>query len=411
LDATARRGFILVLAATALVGICGYVITWLVPRTIGVSAYAVFALFWAFVFLVAAALSGVQQEMARASHPQAAAPIAGPRARPSRFAAAFGCIVLGVLLVTGPIWAAVAFRANGWSLVVPLAFGAACYVLLATLTGLLYGQSAWGLIFVAILVEGLGRLALIVLVLSFTHDVVMLAWAVVIPFALAFIVAAALYLRKAIHTRLDVRYGALSWNVARTVVAAASMGVLVSGYPLLLGITSPAVRQDSLGAVILASTLTRAPLIVVGMALQSYLVVFFKSRLRTVWRSLTVLLLIVVSLGMILTMAAWLLGPAVFAFLFPDAPHFDGAFMGALVGSSVLVGALCVTAPAVLAMSHHGLFTLGWLAAAAATIFVLVLPLDFMTRTVASLVAGPALGLTVHLVGMSNATRHHRATR
>jgi O-antigen/teichoic acid export membrane protein len=397
-----------VLAATALVGICGYVITWLVPRTIGVSAYAVFALFWAFVFLVAAALSGVQQEMARASHPHAASPIAGAGARPSRFAAAFGGIVLGVLLITGPIWAAVAFRADGWALVVPLAFGAACYVLLATLTGLLYGQSAWDLIFVAILVEGLGRLAIIMLVLAFTHDVVVLAWAVVVPFALAFVTTAALYLRKAIHAHLDVRYRTLSWNVARTVVAAASMGVLVSGYPLLLGITSPEVRQDTLGAVILASTLTRAPLIVVGMALQSYLVVFLKSRLTRLWRSLVVLLLIVVTLGTLLTLAAWLLGPAVFAFLFPDAPHFDGAFMAALVGSSILVGALCVTAPAVLAMSRHSLFTLGWLTAALTTIIVLVLPLDFMTKTVASLVAGPALGLIVHLVGLSTIVRHHR---
>ena len=61
-------GFILIVAATGIVGIAGYVITWLVPAVIGVAPYAVFAVFWSFIFLVAAALSGIQQEVTRATH-------------------------------------------------------------------------------------------------------------------------------------------------------------------------------------------------------------------------------------------------------------------------------------------------------------------------------------------------------
>ncbi|MGA0568902.1 lipopolysaccharide biosynthesis protein [Rathayibacter sp. KR2-224] len=410
-EPSARRGFVLVLAATAAVGVCGYIITWLVPRVIGVSPYAEFAIFWSFIFLVAAALSGVQQEMARASHPSAESSSGGARAHPRRFAAVFGVVVLAVLLATGPIWVALAFQVNGWALVVPVAFGGACYVLLATLTGLLYGRSDWNLIFVAIIVEGLGRLAMVGVTVALTHDVIALAWAVVIPFGLAFVTTASLYAwKRSIHAPLDVGYRTLSWNVARTVVAAAAMGVLVSGYPLVLGMTSSHVPHNILGAVILASTLTRAPLIVVGMALQSYLVVFFKSRSGALGRSIWALLAVVVILGILLTLLASLFGPPVFAFLFPDAPLLSGAFMAALVGSSILVGALCVTAPAVLAMSRHALFTAGWLTAAIATVFVLVLPLDFMAKTVASLIAGPLVGLAVHLVGIPLALRNRAGT-
>jgi hypothetical protein len=58
---------------------------------------------------------------------------------------------------------------------------------------------------------------------------------------------------------------------------------------------------------------------------------------------------------------------------------------------------MCVTAPAVLARSKHSVYSAGWVAGALVTIATLLLPLDFASRTVWALLAGPIVGLLVHL--------------
>lgn len=60
-------GLALIIVATAVAGLAGYFITWLVPRVICFSAYAVYAVFWSFLFLVVSTLPGVQQEITRAT--------------------------------------------------------------------------------------------------------------------------------------------------------------------------------------------------------------------------------------------------------------------------------------------------------------------------------------------------------
>ena len=69
------------------------------------------------------------------------------------------------------------------------------------------------------------------------------------------------------------------------------------------------------GLFILSITLTRAPLIVVALSLQSYLVVTFKSpdSASPLRRLIALMLLAAVALSV----AGWLLGPIVFGFLFP----------------------------------------------------------------------------------------------
>ncbi|MCU1443148.1 MAG: hypothetical protein JWQ59_1298, partial [Cryobacterium sp.] len=62
-------GFTRILVATAIAGIAAYVVTWVVPRIIGGVDYKVFAVFWASMYLVVTALSGIQQEVTRATRP------------------------------------------------------------------------------------------------------------------------------------------------------------------------------------------------------------------------------------------------------------------------------------------------------------------------------------------------------
>jgi hypothetical protein len=391
-------GFTLILAATAIVGVAGYVITWLVPASIGVGPYAVFAVFWSFTFLVAAALTGIQQEITRATHLRGPED-SGYRNRAGVFAACAFLVVLVLVLGTAPLWAATVFPTEGWALVLPLAVGAASYVPLAVLAGSLYGVGQWKALFALMSVEGVLRLVLVGIALAFLPGSIPLAWAVAIPFPVA-VLAVWPFARASVvgKTRLDVALPRLTWNVGRTIVAAASMGLMVSGFPLVLSLTSATVPEDDLGLIILAATLTRAPLIVVGMALQSFLIVFFRTRLARFWRSLLQLEAVVLGLGAVLAALGYLLGPWVFALLFPGQAVPEAWVIATLVASSALVGALCVSAPAVLSRNAHSAFTAGWVLAALTTVICLLLPLEFLERTMLALLVGPAAGVLLHAV-------------
>lgn len=403
-----RRGFVLVMAATAFIGIAGYVIQWLVPNAIGLSLYSVFAVFWSFTFLITAALSGMQQEITRATRPVEQLPEADT-GRAARFAGVAALAATLAVIASAPAWLPAVFPGWGWAMVWPLATATGSYVLLTVLCGTLYGVSNWTGIFWAILLDGVLRLVLIGIVLIVTSDPVVLAWAVALPFLATFAVVRWIT-RRAVHgrTALDVGYRALTWNVARTIVAATAMGLLVSGYPLLLRLTARESTADELGLVILVSTLVRAPLIVVGMALQSYFVVLFRTHAPQFWRILSALLGIVVAAGIVLAALGWFFGPTVFAFLFPAEPLPSSALVASLALSSAVIGALCITAPAVLSQSRHSIFTAGWVTAGIVTVIALLLPIPLEPRVVVSLVFGPLAGLLVHVTFLVVARRSLR---
>ncbi|THG36065.1 hypothetical protein E6C70_00525 [Glaciibacter flavus] len=388
-------GFTLVLLATAIAGLSGYLITWLVPRVIGFAAYADFAVFWSLLFLVVSALSGIQQEVTRSTSAPRRAAVSSRHQAPI-FAGVVALIVFLVVLLSSPLWRT-AFAAADSALVWPLALGAAVSVLVAVLTGTAYGTKQWPIVFLVVVVEALVRVVGIALGLVWTNSVVDLAWLVVLPFAVALLITLpiALWTRTA-SLHFDVGYRDLSWNVARTVAAAASMGLLVSGFPFILAATSRTVSASELGLLVLVATLVRAPLIVTAMALQSYLIVFFRDHRAPLLRSVVRLEALVISLAIALGALGWLIGPVVFTLLFPNQAVPSGGLVGVLVLSSGLVAALCVSAPAVLALGRHGVFTAGWLVAAFSTVACLLLPMAFLDRAVLALVLGPVAGLVVH---------------
>ena len=404
-------GFTLIVAATGIVGIAGYLITALLPKEIGVASYAVFAVFWSFIFFAAAALTGIQQEITRGT--QARKPGDTTRAgQAGKFAAVAFVVVLVAVFGTAPFWQPAVFPDHGWALVVPLAIGAASYVPLAVLAGSLYGVGHWKALFALITIEGLLRLVLVGAVALLYPDAVALAWAVAIPFPVA-VLAVWPFARARIvgKTRLDVTLPQLTWNVGRTIVAAAAMGLMISGFPLILKLTSPGVGAEEIGLVILLATLTRAPLIVVGMALQSFLIVFFRARAAHFWRTLLMLEGVVVVIGLVLAVLGYLLGPVIFGWLYPNETAPADWLIPTLVLSAALVGALCVSAPAVLSRNAHSAFSAGWIVAALTTIGCLLLPLPFIDKTVLSLLVGPAAGVLVHAVYLAVVRRDAPAAR
>lgn len=392
-----RSGLAIILVATAVAGVASYLLTWIVPRVIGFADYATFAIFWAALYLVVGTLSGLQQEVTRATVPL----LPGATSHVNR-ARNFGIAVAGVTFVV--VLAVSVFWAG--ALALPLAVGTASYALVAVLGGSLFGLSQWRSAAALVIADAVLRLLAVCAVLLFTHDIAALAWAAALPFGLALVLMWPFVRGHVVgKAQLDVGYGQLSVNVSRTLLAAASTGVMVSGFPLLLGVTSPGAPAAILGLYILAITLVRAPLVVVASALQGYLIVQFRDAPDLAPRRFLRIQLAVAGVGIVLCALGWFVGPAVFAWLFPGEPVPDGWFVAALVASSALVAAVYVSGSVVLARAQHLAYSVGWLVGAVATMTLLVLPVDFATRTILALLVAPVAALAVHVVSLMISSR------
>lgn len=380
--------------ASAVAGIGGYVITTIVARGLGETGYSVFALFWAALYLVIGALAGVQQEVARATRPDPDP----DGARPLTLAVVLATSVLVLLSSTAPLWGPLAFPAEP-TLALPVAVGCATYIFVAVFSGGLYGLALWRPLAVVIVLDVALRLGGIGAGLALGADATALAWLTVAPFAPVAAVAVLGAGRRVINARLDVRFGAALGNIGRTVAAAAATAVLVSGFPLLIGLSAHNVSAASLSALIFALTLTRAPLVVSALALQSYLVVHFRDR-ADVARRLTLYCGIIVATAGVFSLAVLVLGEPVFLLLTAWGGFaLSGAQLALLVLSSVPTAVLAVVGSAVLARSAHTAYSLSWiLSAIVAMLLLFLLPVDLLTRVLLALSLGPLVGLAVLLV-------------
>ncbi|TFD86274.1 lipopolysaccharide biosynthesis protein [Cryobacterium serini] len=404
-------GFPAIIVATVVAGVAGYLITWLVPRIAGPGLYAIFAIFWSFLYLLVGALSGIQQEVTRATIPSTAA--TQRRAGTARnFGVASAVVVLLAIMGTAPLWKDLVFPGFGWQLALPLAVGAASYVLVATLSGTLYGVGQWSSLALLVSLDAVLRIVLIAIALLFTSDIVVLAWLVAAPFPIVILLLWPIIRGRIVgRSDLDVAYRALSWNVSRTVVAAASMGVLVSGFPLLLHLTSPGEANTTYGLMVLAITLTRAPLITTVMAAQSILVVRFRDFPSRFWATFNRIVVVILVCTGILSILGWWLGPWAFAILFGTSFVVSGWLIAVLVGSSGIVGILSVCGAALLARTQHFAYTAGWVCAAMATLGLLLLPLSFEMRTVVALMGAPCVGVVIGVVALLRGRRRTESLR
>jgi O-antigen/teichoic acid export membrane protein len=395
------HGFSFIVAATAVAGAAGYVITWLVAREIGLVDYPVFAVFWAFMYVLIGSLSGIQQEITRATQPEPAPRAGGHNHHARNFALIAALVVAAAIVGSAFLWVGSVFPHSGWTLVWPLAVGAASWVFVATILGSLYGTSQWLPIATIVVLDPMIRLAALVVGLNFTHDLAVLGWLVALPVPATIVLLSPMLKRRLARVpETDVGIGRLTWNVTRTVLAAAALSLMVSGLPLLLRISTQG-QSVELGLLILTITLTRAPLIVTVMSLQSFLIVRFRDHASSMWRTLFVVLGLLLAVAVVFAALGWAFGPPIFGWLFPKDPLPAGWLIATLVGSSAMVAAMCITAAAALASSEHFVYSLGWVVAAVVTVASLFVPLPLTPRAVLALFAGPASGLVIHGIGMA----------
>lgn len=401
---SAKRGLVAVLLATAVAGVVGYVIQLLAPRMLPTAdSYVAFSVYWATLYLCGSALTGIQQEVTRAAHP------AEPAHRPPALRNAtvvFAGIVAVAAVVIGIIFSSQLTTVPMLSLVGSLTIGLTGYLFMVVLSGVMYGLQVWRGVAMITIVDALVRALLVVTGFALHLSPGWIVLLVSAPFIIAF-GATWLTVRRRIVGRfqLDVGYRDLAFNTLRTMGAAAATGLLVSGLPVLLKVTSAAVPAPELAAHVLAITITRAPIVIPLLALQSYMISVLRHAGDTLLRRLAILVAVAAAVVGVLSLVALWIGPPLIAAISDGRYTVTAGMAAAIVASAGLVGLMSVAGPALLVRSHHGFYAAGWIIAAIVTVLLLLLPLPFDQRLTTALLGGPLAGLAVQSYGLLTRVR------
>ncbi|MBW9111859.1 hypothetical protein [Microbacterium ureisolvens] len=394
-----------VLISTVVAGIVGYAIQVAAPALLpSQSTYVSFSVFWSTLYLWVAALAGIQQEVSRATHPaDGARQHASPLRRFAGFAAvivatgavAFGLLLGNVIIPGAAMWLAVA-----------LPLGVAGYVLSAALGGVLYGLRLWTAVAFTTILDALLRAILVLPALAAHVSVPLLALLVALPFGIAFTLTWLVFRRQVIgRFALDVGIRGLFVNSSSTVIAATASGLMISGLPMLIGATSAQVSASVTGALILTITLTRAPIVIPVIALQSFLIAAVFKDTKLSRGSLKRIVAIGASAMAILVAGGWIIGPFVVSFISGSRFTIDGWLVGVIVLSAGLTATMCITGPALIALRRHRANLAGWVIAALLTLGALVVPSPQDVRISIALIAPVTVGLAVHTFALGRRVR------
>jgi len=387
--------------------ISGYVVMLLAWRVLGSEDYSQFAAYWGAFFALGGVANGLMQEITRSVRVTGAGTVLAPSGTRVRLLPAgllLGIVFAVAVFVSGPAWSSLGLPTHSGVGVMLMAVGILGFTLQAATAGALSGTERWKSYAVLLTVDAALRLIVagaagLLGGPGFGFAVATVAGTV----AWALLATLSPSTRAALRSALDVGPGVFWRNTASAMLASSGTSALVVGFPVL--ITATARDSDPaplVGAVILAITLTRAPLLVPLTSFQSAMIVYFVGHRRDGVRSLVAPLGAVAAAGLAGASAAWLIGPWLLGSLFGDASELPGAVLAALTASSVGTAALMVTSNAALAFNKHVLYSAGWWTAVTVSGLLLVfVPSSLEIRAAVALLVGSGIGVLVQLIGLS----------
>lgn len=384
--------------ATAVSALCGYVILYLAARDLEPAGFSVFGVFWGAFGLVTGAANGLLQEATREvrSASYAALP-PGRHTRPMPLAAAVGAVAALVLAGTSPLWSAHVFVDERTASVLLLAAGLAGFCLHATLLGMLAGAGRWTQYGALMVTDASMRVAVAVASFAIGWGLLGFLWATVCG-AVAWLIMLLVSAPVRAAARL-VAYGDV-WTYLRgaghAIAATGASAILVMGFPVLLKATSGELGAVG-GVVILAVTMTRAPLLVPLTALQGNLIAHFVDRREHRLRALVVPVSLVAAIGLVGVAGAGLVGPWLLQVAFSAEYRVDGALLAWFTVGGLSMALLTLTGAATVAAKLHRAYSVGWIGATLTATLLLLLPLELETRTAVALICGPLVGMVIHV--------------
>jgi O-antigen/teichoic acid export membrane protein len=407
-----RGSFARVGAATVVSALFGYAVLYLAARDLEPAGFSVFAVFWGAFGLLAGAANGLLQESTREVRQtqqvpvvDGAAPAAtsdkAPRIHPIRVAVLVGVVSAAVVVGTSPLWSSHVFVESRLLSVALLSAGIAGFCLHATLLGVLAGVDRWGEYGALIVGDATVRVAVATATFLIGWGLVGYLWATV-----AGSIAWLVLLLTSPATRAAARLLTPGTTVtflrgaSHSIAAAGASAILIMGFPVLLKATSHDLGAAG-GVVILAVTLTRAPLLVPLTAMQGNLIAHFVDQRAARLRALLMPALVVVGLGVVAVLIAGLAGPWLLQFAFGPEYEAGGALLAWFTAAAIAIALLTLTGAATVAAALHRAYAAGWIGATLASALLLLLPVPLETRTVVALMCGPLVGIVVHLVALS----------
>jgi O-antigen/teichoic acid export membrane protein len=398
--------------ATVLSAVCGYAVLYLAARDLEPAGFSVFGVFWGAFGLVTGAAFGLLQEATRevrsTRYTEMVAGAAGPatadtdpRTHPMRVAAMVGVVSAAVIAASSPLWSAHVFVASQWLSVALLSVGLAGFCLHATLLGMLAGVNRWTQYGSLMVTDAALRVAVAGATFMVGWGLVGYLWATVAGAVAWFILLAASPVTRA-AAQLLTPGGTMTFlrGASHSIAAAGASAILVMGFPVLLKATSGDLGATG-GVVILAVTLTRAPLLVPLTAMQGNLIAHFVDQRTHRLRALGTPAIVVVSLGLLGVLLAGVFGPWLLREGFGAQYRAEGELLAWLTAAAIAIALLTLTGAAAVAAALHRAYSVGWVSATVASALLLLLPLELETRTVIALLCGPLVGMAVHLAALA----------
>jgi O-antigen/teichoic acid export membrane protein len=402
----ARSSVARVGTATAVTAVCGYAVVYLAARDLAPAGFSVFAVFWGAFGLVTGAANGLLQETTREVRAAGYAEmLPDARTHPLRVAALVGIGAAAVIAGSSPLWSGRVFAQAHWLSVALLSVGLAGFCLHATLLGMLAGTNRWTQYGSLMVTDAVIRVAVATATVLIGWGLVGFLWATVAG-ALAWLIMIAASPTTRAAAGLLTPGGAATFlrGAAHSITAAGASAVLVMGFPVLLKVTSSQLGAQG-GVVILAVTLTRAPLLVPLTAMQGNLIAHFVDQRTARLRALLAPAGLVAAVGAVGVLAAGLVGPWLLRAAFGPDYHTAGALLAWLTAAALAIAMLTLTGAATVAAALHRSYALGWVSATVAAMLLLLLPLPLETRTVVALMCGPLVGIGVHLIALARIGR------
>jgi O-antigen/teichoic acid export membrane protein len=408
----ARGSMARVGTATAVTALCGYAVIYLAARDLAPRGFSIFGVFWGAFGLVTGAANGLLQETTREvrSTPYisnlAAPPVPGePRTHPMRVAMLVGVAAAVLIAGSSPLWSGRVFVEARLLSVALLSVGLAGFCVHSTLLGMLAGTNQWTRYGALMVTDAVIRVMVAAATVALGWRLVGFLWATVAG-AVAWLILLVASPATRAAARLLTPGGTATFlrGAAHSITAAGASAILVMGFPVLLKLTSAELGAQG-GVIILAVTLTRAPLLVPLTAMQGNLIAHFVDERSDRVRALLAPAGIVGAIGAVGVLAAGVMGPWLLRVAFGPQYHASSALLAWLTAAAVAIAMLTLTGAATVAAALHRAYSLGWVSATVASGLLLLLPLSLQTRTVVGLMCGPVVGIGVHLVALSRAAR------
>jgi O-antigen/teichoic acid export membrane protein len=400
-----RGSFARVGVATVVSALFGYAVLYLAARDLEPAGFSVFAVFWGAFGILAGAANGLLQESTRevrqARQVAAGPAVEGPRIHPMRVAVLVGVVAAAAVVGTSPLWSTHVFVEARLLSVALLSAGIAGFCLHATLLGVLAGVDRWSEYGALIVGDAAMRVAVATTTFLIGWGLVGYLWATVAgSIAWLVLLSASPATRAAARLLTPGTTVTFLRGASHSIAAAGASAILIMGFPVLLKATSQDLGAAG-GVVILAVTLTRAPLLVPLTAMQGNLIAHFVDQRAARLRALVTPASVVLGLGVVAVLIAGLAGPWLLQFAFGPEYQAGGALLAWFTAAAIAIALLTLTGAATVAAALHRAYAIGWIGATLASALLLLLPVALETRTVVALMCGPLVGIAVHLGALS----------